>query len=281
MYSDRVGWHFILALMGACGFVPGTLPAIDGREPDVSDVLVPTWTIDETSRIAVPGSAAEWDDLARAYVLTSGAPDHLWQMQESQGSLGDTIGSVSLNPVNIPTYRDMVAGWARAAVGTIDTSGNMGFRSTAIGNLDGNSYLLLVYVAVLSTPTAERSIAGIGAETDHRYVAVIPGSSFRATGPGIVPLDGIPGAAVGAHPIVLKVDARAATFAVYTEAEKLTPAWVAPAGRGNLLMIGNAVIGAASARYLYASLWTGPHAEASDSDVKRLLEALGWTVTGY
>jgi len=50
---------------------------------------------------------------------------------------------------------------------------------------------------------------------------------------------------------------------------------------GNLLMIGNADIGAAPARYLYGALWTGPEADFADLDVKRLLIALGWTVSGY
>jgi hypothetical protein len=47
------------------------------------------------------------------------------------------------------------------------------------------------------------------------------------------------------------------------------------------MIVGNAVIGAAATRYLYGAFWSGAKAELADADVKRLLQGLGWTVSGY
>jgi hypothetical protein len=37
----------------------------------------------------------------------------------------------------------------------------------------------------------------------------------------------------------------------------------------------------ADSRFLYAAVWTGSAAEKSDAQIKALLQALGWTLSGY
>jgi len=53
------------------------------------------------------------------------------------------------------------------------------------------------------------------------------------------------------------------------------------ANQGRLVFWGAATLGAASARFLYGAVWTGPSAKIDDAGVKVLLQSLGWSVTGY
>jgi hypothetical protein len=248
------------------------------------DAIVPTWAVDSTSGKGVPASTSDWDKLIAAYHLPVSAPDHLWLAQEPGGSLADAIGAISLQPLNAPTYANAVAGWTRSAVGTVDSNINQGFATGALGDLDGNSYALLIYVAVTATPAAERSLAGIGASTDHRNIAVTTMPVFKATGVGgVTPASGTVDPSTTVHPLLMVIDATRMTYVVFSDDEKIaTVPWTAPTGTGPLLMIGNAGNGgAAPARYLYAAQWSGTHAELADTSVKALLRGLGWTVTGF
>lgn len=271
----------VLALLAACGFEHG-LEVPDARVPDVMpDTVVPTWAIDSNSKKAVPAAAFEWDQLIKAYGVATMAPDDLWLMQESSGSLQDSIGTIQLDPLGNPSYRNAVAGWSRAAVGTFDTNANQGFLTQATGNLNGPSYLLLVYVSVQSAPASERSVLGIGKSSDHRYITVTPAPVYKGTGIGVTPTAGTINPMAAVHPLVLALNPTKLTYTVYTDEEKLTVNWTGTTGAGGLLMIGNAIVGAALARYLYGALWIGTKAELGDGDVKKLLQGLGWTVTGY
>jgi hypothetical protein len=272
----------VLALVVACSFDHG-LVHHDAAPPDIRPdmVITPTWAIDGMSNKGVPAAAFEWTEVMEAIGMTKPAPDHLWLMQESSGSLDDSIGTVQLMPQNGPSYQNAVTGWSRVAVGTFDLSADQGFITSATGNLNGTSYLLLVYVAVIGTPSAERAIMGLGANTDHRYVSVTPAPVFKGTGAGVTPTIGTVNPMASVHPVVLKINPAQFSYVVYTDQEKLTVNWTGTGGLGNLLMIGNAVIGAAPARYLYGALWKGASANATDADVKGLLQGLGWTVSGY
>jgi hypothetical protein len=269
-----------LALFGACSFDHSVAPRDSSPDPDVEpDMLAVTWAVDSMSKKAVPATAAEWSDFAQAFSVTT--PEHAWLMQETTGSLQDSIGTISLDPQNGPSHRNAVSGWSRLAIGTSDTDADQGFFTTATGNLNGGSYLLLLYVAVLAPPTEERSLAGIGAATDHRYVAVTTAPVFKATGSGVSPTTGMVNAMATVHPIVLKIDTGQLAYVVYTDQEKLSVPWRNTVGTGGLLMIGNAITGAAPARYLYGALWEGAKAQLDDGKVKALLTGLGWTVSGY
>jgi hypothetical protein len=104
---------------------------------------------------------------------------------------------------------------------------------------------------------------------------------FEGTGTGVVPSTGTINPMSTVHPLVLELDPGKPAYVIYTDQEKISVSWTGTGGTGGLLMVGNAIIGAASARYLYGALWTGSKAQLGDADVKKLLEALGWTVTGY
>jgi hypothetical protein len=249
--------------------------------PDVS--IVPTWAVDAISGKGVPASTADWAKLISAYKLGVSAPDDLWLMQESNGNLSDSVGSVDLAPVHNASYSNYVTGWTRVAVGTPALNATEGFDTTAVGDTKGSSYALLVYVAVNTPPSSGTGeLAGIGQGADYRYVAVTSTGSYLATGlGGVTPTPGAvnPGASV--HPILLVLDETHQSYVVYTDAEQLSVAWKAPVGAGPLVAVGCEAYSAADARYLYGALWGGSRAELAAADVKKLFASLGWNVTGW
>jgi hypothetical protein len=271
-----------VALLPACGFTHGTVPAdaVDAEMPDTP--IVPTWAVDGTSKKGVPASASEWSQLIAAYRLTSPSPDHLWLMQEASGSLTDAVGSISLAPLNNPTYAHVVSGWTRLAVGTPDRMADEGFMTSSIGDFDGTSYAFLIYLAVDGPPSSDRALAGIGAASDYRCLAVTSVPTFKATGLGggasaigtVDPVGTV-------HPVLLVVDESHQLYTAYTDTERLAVTWTPTSGTGALVTIGSAAFGSADARYLYAALWAGANAEITGTEAKQLLEALGWSVIGW
>src|SRR5262249_17437499 len=135
----------------------------------------------------------------------------------------------------------------------------------------------LLYLSVL-TPQTDRSVCGIGASSDHRYLAITRASVFAADA-GFTAVSGRIDPMTSVHPVLLEI--RATAMTVYTDQEKFAVTGNPPDSKGGLLEIGSASIGSAQARYLYAALWQGPKAERADGEVRDLLQSLGWTVSGY
>lgn len=267
-------------VLGACGFsVPSTSP-IDATDAPEDITISVTWDVDGTSHKGVPSTLQQWRDVIAADQLTMDPPDNLWLMQESGGSLADTIGGATLGPLNQVIYQQSVAGWMRSGAGTRDLDGDHGFASAAIGNLNATSYTVLLYVAVMTPPAVDRSLLGIGASFDHRYAAVGAGA-FSARGfnggmgVGSVP----PGTEV--HPLLMQLRSSTTTpeYVIYTDKEKISAPWTPPTGLGSLFIVGSAGSGSANARYLYAAAWKGPTAPISPAKAKALLQRLGWTVS--
>jgi hypothetical protein len=274
-----------MALVAACSFDHASAPTDSTPPPDMPpDVTMATWQIDSASKKGVPAAPFEWTGLLQAAGVAKPPPDHLWLMQEASGSLSDSNGAAALIPFTSPSYGHTISGWTRRAVGTADQNGtDQGFGTAATGNLDGTSYLLLAYVAVLTPPASgERSILGLGANTDHRYVAITPTPVFKGTGSGgVMAALGTVNPMATVHPVIMKFVPTLQEYVVYTDQEKLTVGWTPTMAKGAGVVFGNGIIGAAAARYLYGALWVGAPADTTDADIKKLLQALGWTVTGY
>jgi hypothetical protein len=243
--------------------------------------LTVNWAVDGQSKKGVPQATFEWVELFQANGLAKQAPSHLWLMQDTSGPLTDSIGSITLAPQNTPLYGNAIAGWSRVAVGTFDSPTDQGFITGSIGKLNGPGYLLLVYVAVVTPPSAERSLFGIGGGSDHRYVAITPTPRFKGTGAGMAGIVGMANPMATVHPIVLAINPSQQKYVVYTDEEKLTVPWIGTSGVDGLLTFGNAGFGSPAARYLYAALWEAPNSDFADLDVKRMLVGLGWAVNGY
>ncbi len=281
-YALAVRWAAAFLLLVGCGFTitSGPSDAPDAPPPDVPPLPM-TWQVDLASGKAVPTNTTEWMDLIAARSLGGAPPSSVWQMQESTGNLADSIGSVTLSPLNLPTYTNVISGWTRVGVGTRDTTQNNGFLSKATGNLNGTSYLLLLYVQVLAPANGDRAIAAIGENADYRYVGLTSTNRYQANGIGVTPVTGTVDVGTEVRPVLLRVNSTTFQHTVYTDQEKITAAWVSPSGVGNNLVIGNGAFGSAPARYLYGALWSGASAEMSDATIKAMLQAMGWTISGF
>lgn len=282
-------WAFALLLgsAAACSFDAGVLPPDARIEIDAApDALVPTWDVDGTSGIGVPRSSSEWTELVAAHSLMLASPAHTWLFQETSGTLADSIGTATLTPYNIPShiqsYGLSINGWSRYAVATPELAGDHGFATSALGNLDGTPYAVMLYIAIRAVPSSTRAILGLGSGGDHRYAAITPAGVIAASGNGGSPTStGAVALGTNVLPVVMVIDPSASRYAIYTDQERIVATWTPTMGLGNLFIVGNAVIGAASIAYLYGATWTGAGATLDDAAVKRLLQSLGWTVSGY
>jgi len=238
------------------------------------------WAIDPTSGKGVPASRLEWSALAIACNVAAEAPEHVWLMQELNGVLEDSIGTAPLSSLGMVGYGSSVAGWSRRGVATPDQPDSNGFVTGNFGKADGST-LVLAYVAVLTATTAERALFGIGASGDHRYVAITPLRTYEAAGAGVAPIRGTINSGVTVHPVVLAINTTRASYTLYTDQELIAGNWEPAMGLGPLLVFGSGTLGSANARYIYGAAWSGMNAEIGDSEIKAMLQGLGWTVTGY
>lgn len=249
--------------------------------------IAPTWDIDATASRGVPSSSSQWNSLITDNALSISAPDSIWLMQEASGNLADSgTGGITLTANASPLYQQTVSGWTRLAVGTADATANQRFRSisTSLPDISTTSILVLGYLAITNNPAAARGVIGVGlASTCEMRAATSGGSSAlpRITGGGQTATSPTPmGTTV--KPFVLKFDRTGLVQALYSDTEKLLPSFGTGAQTGKLVDFGSTVGAvAANARYLYGAAWYGTNAEMTDAQVKAMLQALGWTVTGY
>jgi hypothetical protein len=244
-----------------------------------------TWSVDATSGIGVPADATEWGDLITSESLTNwSTPTSLYLGQDSGSPLLDSISSFHLAfGGSGASYQQPVTGWSRQAATLTDNVATAGWSNSdaSLPDISTTSSLLLAYVRMPpSPPGAARQLIGLGT-SNHAAIRVLNTSGFLqvvsfATGSaGAINMTG-----VGVVPLVLKVNQTTNQVIAYTTTAKIGPAFSASmTGKG--IKLGAAANNSAAAGYLYAARWDGVAAERSDQDVKDLLEALGWTVTGY
>ncbi len=240
-----------------------------------------TWSVDATSGKGVPADATEWGDVASAAGIAS--PSALWLCQEPSGDLADSIGGHTLTAGNSPSHAASVSGWSRLAVQIGANSGSWFFNTSSLGNVTTTSHLFLAYLKLTAVPTAARDVMGLGSSVSHRNIQAVAGPLYRArrNSDGTF-TDGTQDPGTSAvRPVVLKVDRANSEHKVYTDQEVFSHAWATPSGGAALINFGGAVTASAGIQILYATCFTGSAAELSDAEVRTLLEALGWTVTGY
>jgi hypothetical protein len=269
-----------MLLFGACSFSPAALSTeLDASALDRGSPVI-TWSVDSVSGIAVPDTQVQWAELLDAANIHTGAPAHVWLLQETSGNLADSIGSAALAPVDQPSWAVSVPGWSRAAVATNETPANDGFYTNSTGNLDGTSYAFLVFL-VANQPTQSSSLFGLGQNGDHRFAGVTTAPAFAANGIGVTTSSGSLSPGTSVHPVLLEINNPLHRYVVYTDHERIDGMWKPTTGAGGLAIIGNVTANATAARYLYAALWVGSAAELDDLTVKAMLTTMGWSVTGY
>lgn len=253
--------------------------------PDTETTVVNLVSRDATSLKRVPASVAEWNSLISYFGLSTAAPDSIFLMQEASGNLADSgSAGLTLTANAAPLYAQAIAGWTRTAVGTADATANQRFRSlqTALPNVLTESMLVLGYVAVTNNPAAARGVIGIGLTQTEMRAVTSGGTTYlaRCIGGGSTATSATE-SGVGVRPCVVQIDRTASAQRFYSDQETLSPTF-GGTQTGEGLDFG-ATVGSppATARYLYAAAWFLSNAEMSSANVKAMLQALGWTVTGY
>jgi PKD repeat protein len=269
-----------------------TLTVMDGagRSNTTSAVVQtnsPGWTLDATSSKGVPASTNEWRAVVADLALGVQVPDSIWLMQEAAGNLADSGPSAFTLTANAaPLYNQVVAGWTRTAVGTADAVANQRFRNTSasLPDIGSSSIMVLCYLAVTNNPAAARGVMAVGLASQVEMRAATSGGASalpRLQGGGQTATSLVEqGATV--KPFVLAFNRTALQQTLYSDTERLPLTFGSGAQAGKLVEFG-ATAGAspATSRYLYAAAWYGTKAEFTTAQIKALLQALGWTVTGY
>lgn len=234
---------------------------------------------DASSSVYVPANGSEWTTLMNVAGVATGNPSTTYLCQEASGNLADSIGTFTLAASGTGLlYQQTISGWTRKAVGTT-TAGTGVFANADAGlpNIATNSILLMMYVQPTTIAT-RRDIIGFGAaatkcvaqnEVTTGFARALCNSNIG--GPGAVNMGG------SVHPWVLQANRTASTCTLYTDVEKITPAFSA-AIAGQSITVGTFIAGCATARYLYGACWFNSAAEMTSGQVKAVLQTLGWTI---
>lgn len=240
----------------------------------------PSYSIDSISNIAVPANATEWSGLISAAGLSIAIPSHLWLCQETSGVLADSIGSENLSAFAPVRYSRTLASWDRDAVG-FDEGAIGEFYSTNIGNTTTQSCLLLGYIGTWAPIGADRGVMRLGSGTGARDAQRdVTTAAYQVTGAG-GQATGVGSSDAGnpvVRPLVLQINRTASQITLYTDQEKIQPAYTAPAGGGSYINIGANAITAADTVCFYLAYWEGADAEISAANLKTLLTTAGWSI---
>jgi hypothetical protein len=232
-------------------------------------------TKDASSGKYVPSSLTEWNAFIAATGLTLSAPTSTWPFQEPSGSPVDVISAINLTAGGTVTYSNPVPGWTRKSC-DVAAGGTNQFTSTSASLPDvltTSMTVLMYWRAPTATPASQQTALFLGplAKGGATSVTNTPQHNWNIGA----------NASLGASPIgrvmpvVARIDVTNSIGRCYTDQDKLAPLWDPPTTGKR---IGFGTNPSADGGYLYAAMWSGAAAEISDANVKRLLQALGWTV---
>lgn len=236
---------------------------------------------DATSGKRYPSSLTQWQDF-NAYNVAIGTanfpnvvPASLWLMQEASGNLADSIGSVTMTQTGAGhQYQQAVTGHTRKAVATVDgTVGQKWLNNTTATNPNTHDTLVLMVLGTpVASPVAQRDIMAKAAADDLR---INTNGKLRAVFGAAADL--VNDCRNRVMPVMVKVDNTNTASQIYTDQEKFTGTYAAPASAA-LLAFGAQTANAATMLYTYAAEFDDANARVSDAGAKSLLQALGWTI---
>lgn len=250
-----------------------------------SDVVVSGLNVesDATSGAYLPATNAEWTAMIADIANGMSNPDEFWRFGAlASGNAPGVNGIIDLTTLNSPLYQQSVAGWSTKAVSWGEGT-TKGFASTDadLPDMGADDALVLLYVA-LTAPIAGRNVLQLGTPSASRssVEAINTGPNLRTfQGGTITSGSGAVGTFTGVRAILLKVDRTNTAIRVYTDVEKISPAWDAD-GLGKAIAIGNGAAGGSpllscAASVIYMALWKGAGARISDAQAKSLITGLG------
>lgn len=272
MIGPRIGPKFGYRVGGAFGV------GADQAAPPVA-----SWSVDAASGKGVPNTEGEWTTLF-ATLAGGGAPVSLHRCQESSGDLADTIGSMTLTASGTCSYNNAVTGWTRTALGLTDVAA--GKWDTAGGpNPGSTSIAALLYMSV-TVPGTSRWFLQLNTDASYRaYMEQTSGGLLRIVyggGSNSAGSTSYNGGISAVFPVLYVFDRVNSRHKFFTNSEVVSATYsaiVTNLRRG----LGGGVSTPPTSRYLYAAWWSGANAAwlSTDANAKSLLQALGWTVTGY
>ncbi len=238
-------------------------------------------TQDATSGKYVPANSTEMDTALAAAGLSFTAAS-IWNFQEAASPIADGVGGFNLTASGSPSFQQSVTGWSRLAVTYADASGG-GLTNTAAGLPDtaSASFLVIAYVKFPGvTPAGTRNIIQIGTDAATRGdIAMLNTSVARgfingnsASGSSN-PCTGV------VRPCAVRLNRTAGTFVVFTDQDKMTPAFSAGITGKGVRFNGSGVSSSLAGGELWGAAFHGAQAEWSDEQLKTFLQQLGWTIS--
>lgn len=236
---------------------------------------IPGVTRDATSGKYCPANATEWTALMTAAGLATGNPGSTWNMQEASGNLADSIGSVTLTQTGTGhLYQQVVSGWSRFAVATVDGTANQRWiNTTTANNPNAMDVFLLGYVDIpVASPAIVRDVMTKGTQCDCRFNTT---GRLRAVFGASADLTADPRGRQ--MPIGIQVNNTGAVSAIFTDQEAFIGTYVLPA---SVVMssFGGQTTSAANTKFLYGAEFGGAAARFTTAQVRTLYQTLGWTI---
>lgn len=209
---------------------------------------------DATSGWFVPANATEWTNLLSGSGIAT--PSHAWQMQETSGSLSDSIGSTSLTASGTGgTYHATISGWTRKAVTFTDGSTGQFSSASTLCNPASSSCTSMALVATAGPPAAERTVMDNGGTNGNRATLFPSGSSAFARdrwGSTAFAQATFPGTRTGVAPWIISTNSGTSTTFGQFSTTSATPTWSSVTATGTFSLGGGAPAG-----FLYAAEWSG------------------------
>lgn len=224
-----------------------------------------------------PANATEWATFMTAIGLGTGNPSLLWGMQESSGTIGDSIGAFTGNPTGtVFTYATPVSGWSRVGLqfsgGGTNQVANV---DTGLPDLGTTSMMVLAYILPNSSGGL-RDYFNIG--TTKVRARQTNGTGFNNIMHGANTQSGTIVTNGQVHPFALRHNKTAGTSLLVTDLnEKLIPTFDVGV-TGKSIQLGDATARCPSMVVLYLAAFFGAAAELTDAQLKTLLQGLGWTI---
>lgn len=231
---------------------------------------VATWTKDATSGKGRPVDATEWSAIISRNSLGISTPDHLWNCQETAGtSFADAIGAVSMS--HSLDLDQAITGWASKGAAFTDNTGDLALAVTG----GGSSRLVLAYITIDAAPAGDRTVI-YNNQAKINYKSTDVYSAGRNTG---TMTDGTASHGTAVHPVVSRINVTDTPDTMFfcTDLEKIEVAETS--ADSSSLYLGGVVQNAPGMKVLYIVEWEGAGAEMTNTQVKNLIEALGWTVS--
>lgn len=275
------------ALVALDGHAANSTQAFENLVDSVRTVMISLgligdgWSLDDISGKGVPTDVSEWRSLLTyAGVDTSLVPTSVYSFQDAATAITDSEGVHDLPGIGDSHYRTTIPGWARLGAGHDYVASDNGFvkQHGTLPSPDTTSFMVLAYVMLASTPTAD---AGVVSLADNAFYGGVKQTTAKPT----VGTSGTGNTALPVNevvPVVFKIDVTNSVTKFYTPYEIIQRGFTSPDANAGEVDFGAALatgLYAADAEYVYGALFLDAAAEMSDADIKAVLEALGWTVT--